>query len=101
MSLKVTRRKDTGNLQINGTVAGQRIRQAAQGQSIALAREEATALEARLLREQFHGRPKGRADRPFAEIAEAYLNFQERHPAQVERIENIVFAMGNVMASEV
>jgi integrase len=101
MSLKIIRRKDTGNLQINGTVAGQRIRQAAQGQSIALAREEATALEARLLREQFHGRPKGRADRPFAEIAEAYLNFQERHPAQVERIENIVFAMGNVMASEV
>jgi integrase len=101
MSLKVIRRKDTGNLQINGTVAGQRIRQAAKAQSVSLAREEAAALEARLLREQFHGRPKDRADRTFAEIAEAYLNFQERHPAQVERVENIVFAMGNVTASEV
>ena len=55
MPLKVTRRKDRGTLQIEGWIefpdgSRQRIRKAPQSTDLKLAREEAAALEARLLR---------------------------------------------------
>jgi len=50
MPLTVVRRKSSGALTITGTVAGTRIRRRAQSDSLALAREEAAALEAEILR---------------------------------------------------
>jgi integrase len=101
--LRIIKRKSDGRLYIVGPDPqrrpGKRIRQAARSQNLALAREEAATLEIRLLREFFHGRRSG--DRPFAEIAEAYLEFESRHPAQIERVENIVVALGDIQACEI
>lgn len=41
------------------------------------------------------------SDRYFAAIAEAYLEFEQRHPAQIARVNAVVEALGNVRASEV
>jgi integrase len=93
MSLKVIRRKDKKNaLQIVGTVAGQFIRRSPQSRSIGLAREEAAALEAKLLREEFHGRRSG--DRPFAEIAAAYLKHEPRSAGVIQAVAGVVRALG-------
>lgn len=100
MSLKVIRRKDSGTLQIVGRVAGQFIRRGAQSRTLALAQEEAAALEARILREAFHGKRRG--DKPFFEIAGAYLKAEPRHPVNAKRIGKIVEALGpNVIAYQV
>lgn len=50
MPLRVIRRRSTQALTISSTVAGQRIRRRAQSDNPALAREEAAAIEAELLR---------------------------------------------------
>ena len=111
--LVVTERKDRpGSFQITGTVPGyDRLRRTAKAntgdgftraQARRLAIEEASALETNMLREAFHGPgPDGRADRLFAEIAKAYLGFQERHPAQKTRVLAVVKALGDVRASAV
>jgi hypothetical protein len=59
MTLKVVRRKSTGALTISGTVAGQRIQQRAASNRLALAEEEAAALEADILRTNWHGERRG------------------------------------------
>ena|SRR5271165_2467265 len=59
MALTITRRKSTGALTISGTVAGQRIQRRAQSNDLALAREEAAALEAEILRTAWHGERRG------------------------------------------
>jgi hypothetical protein len=59
MPLKVIRRKETGSLTIDGTVAGQRIRRRAASNNVSLAREEAAALEAETLRQEWHGERRG------------------------------------------
>lgn len=101
MPLKVIRRKDRGTLQIVGQIDGYKfIRKAAESGELKLAQEEAALLEARLIRERLVG-PDRRADRPFAEIAEAYLKFEPRHPVQVNRVLAIVRALGNVPAATV
>jgi integrase len=103
MPLRVIERKDKpGQLQIVGKIPGyKRIRQAPQSKDRRLAEEEAAVLEARLLREQFHGKPERRGDRPFAEIAEAYLAFERRHPDQRQRVLDIVAALGDVATADV
>jgi hypothetical protein len=59
MPLSITRRAGTGSLTIVGTVAGTRVRRRAQSDGITLAREEAAALEAEILRTEWHGERRG------------------------------------------
>lgn len=82
MPLRVERRKDTGTLWIVGTVRpagaaqGVRIRRRAGSDDPAKAREEASVLEAKILRSAWHGeRP---VDRSFPEAVESYLLFEPR-----------------------
>lgn len=113
MSLTVTERKDRpGTFRITGTVPGfQRLRQNAKAkvgkglnktQARKLAEAEAALLEADMLKAAVFGRgPDGDSDRYFAAIAEKYLDFQERHPAQIARVKAVTEALGNVRASAV
>jgi len=59
MPLKVVKRKSTGSWTISGTVLGRRIRLRASSNNKRFAEEEATALEARMLREAWHGSKAG------------------------------------------
>jgi hypothetical protein len=72
MPLKVVRRKSTGALTISGTVAGQRVQRRAQSDSQKLAEEEATVLEAEILRTKWYGERRG--SRSFARAAQSYLD---------------------------
>jgi integrase len=99
MPLKVDRRKDTGALTITGTVAGERIRTRAQSDVLGLAREEAAALEARLLREAWHGQRRGVSK--FAEAAEGWLTDAPRAAGDKARLHRILRALGNVTLAEV
>lgn len=76
MPLTVTRRKSTGALTISGSVAGQRVRRRAQSDSLALAREEAAAIEAEILRTEWHGERRGA--RTFDEALVSYLEAAPR-----------------------
>ena len=73
MPLTVTRRKDNDTLQITGRIDfppspehpegyQRRIRLVPQSTDIKLAREEAAALETRLIREAIHGKPAAVVD---------------------------------------
>lgn len=99
MPLKVTRRKDTGALTISGTVKlpngeRQRVRARAQSDTLTLAEEEAAILEARLLRDAWHGERRGA--RGFAEAVESYLKAAPRRRATVKRLVRVVRALGDV-----
>lgn len=97
MPLKVTRRPGTGALTISGTVEypdGQRIRvrRRAQSDDPQLAREEAASLEARLLRDAWHGQRRG--VRSFAEAVVSYLAEQPRSEARKATLHRLVRALG-------
>jgi integrase len=95
MHLKVKSRTNRPGFQIIGTIPGlERIRRTASARTRALAVEEAVALESRLLRERFHGRPESRGDRLFAEIAAAYVRHQPREQYNIDRIAAISRALG-------
>lgn len=94
MPLKVHRRRDTGALEITGTVrpagakTGIRVRRRAGSDEIRLAQEEAIALESEILRTAWHGeRP---ADRQFSEAVVSYLKHNstasEGTKALIERL---------------
>lgn len=82
MPLVVALRPDTGTLWITGTVkpagatTGRRVRQRAGSDSPAAAREEAAALEARILRDFHHGAKP--SVHTFLEACDSYLKHQER-----------------------
>ncbi|MBV9863302.1 MAG: site-specific integrase [Alphaproteobacteria bacterium] len=104
MPLKIVRRKDTGALTITGTVnlpdgSRRRIRARAQSDAPAIAREEAASLEARILRNAWHGERRGA--RSFAEAVESYLKAEPRRAATVRRLVRIVRALGDVPLSGV
>src|SRR5579883_1390812 len=99
MTLKITRRKDTGALTISGTVAGQRVRQRAQSDDRKLAEEEAAALEAKLLRAEWHGERRGA--RSFAEAVVSYLAAEERSQSTKARLNRILCALGDIPLSSV
>lgn len=104
MPLIVTRRKDTTALTITGTVklpdgTKQRVRARAQSDELDLAREEAATLEARMLRDAWHGERRG--SRPFAEAALSYLNSAPRSSGDKARINRIIRALGDVPLSAV
>ena len=93
MPLRVIRRRSTGALTISGTIAGQRIRQRAQSNDLALAREEAVAVEAEILRTEWHG--ERRRTHTFAEAAQSYLAAAPRSEGQQRRVERLIAALGN------
>jgi integrase len=93
MPLHVVRRKDTGSVTISGTVAGQRIRRRAQSDNLALAREEAAALEAQILRTEWHGERRGA--RSFAEAVISYLEAAQRTYGTKRRLNRILTALGD------
>jgi integrase len=99
MPLKVTRRKSTGALTISGTVAGQRVQRRAQSDRVALADEEAAALEAELLRTEWHGERRG--VRTFAEAVVSYLEAAPRRESTKRRLRRVREALGVVKLSEV
>jgi integrase len=97
--LRVERRPDTGALTIVGTVAGERIRQRAQSDSLRLATEEAAALEAELLRTQWHGPRRG--VRRFAEAVKLYVETAERSQSTLDRLRRLVDAMGELKLGDI
>jgi len=70
MALKVVKRKSTGAYTISGTILGRRIQLRAATNNRHLAEEQAASLEARILREQWHG-PKT-ASRTIGEAMVSY-----------------------------
>lgn len=99
MPLRLTRRPSTGSLTIVGTVAGQRIRRRAQSDDHRLAREEAIALEAEILRAAWHGERRG--TRSFAEAVVSYLEATPRSANHKARIHRLLRAMGDVPLADV
>jgi integrase len=104
MPLNVVRRKDTGALTITGFVkypdgSKLRVRSRAQSDRRDLAKEEAVALEARLLREAWHGEKRGA--RPFAEAVESYLLSAPRARGDLARLRRILVALGDVSLAAV
>lgn len=97
MPLKVTRRKDTGTLFIVGTLRFpdgeiERVRRRAASNDLRLAREEAAALEARLLRDAWHGERRG--SKSFAEAVISYFNAAPRAVGTKRRVNRILHALG-------
>jgi len=92
--LRVIRRKDTRDdtYWIMGTVNGQRIRKSAGTSSKRLATEAAAALEAELLRIEWHGERRG--NRTWSEAALSYADAQQRRPAELQRLARLTDAIG-------
>lgn len=105
MPLRVIRRKDTGRLQITGHIRlpgaekGRRVRETPQSDDPRLAREEAAILEAKLLREAWHG--KRRSSRSFAEAVDSYLHADDRSTGTINLVRRIAAAVGDVSVASV
>lgn len=104
MPLKVVRRKDTGSLTIVGTVKlpdgqGRRIRTRAASDDRRLADEEAAALEAKILRDAWHGERRG--TRSFGEAVIAYLEAEPRSAGTHGRLTRLLRAVGDVPLSAI
>ena len=104
MPLRVVKRKDTGSLTIVGTIqyqdgSKQRVRTRAQTNVVALAREEASTLEARLLREGWHGQRRG--SRSLAEAVVSYVESSPRAQGTKNRLNRILWAVGDVPLSAI
>jgi integrase len=92
MPLRVTRRAGRSDvLTIDGTVNGRRIQRRASSDSFNLAVEEAAVLEARLLRESWHGPKKG--SRRFSEAILSYCDADIRSPGTRKRLHRILEAL--------
>lgn len=98
MPLEVKLRKETKTLTIVGTVANVRVRQRAQTNDIKLAREEAAALEAQLLRDAWHGPRTG--IRSFASSVKSYLDHEPRSAGTQAYLVRIMHALGDVKLHE-
>lgn len=99
MPLRVTRRKSTGALTIAGTVrfpdgTRQRIRCRAGSDRPELAAEEAAALEARLLRDAWHGPRRG--VRSFGEAVLSYIEAAPRSEGTRRRLNRLLRGLGDV-----
>lgn len=92
MPLTIARRKSTAALTITGIVAGQRIRRRAASDDIGLAREEAAALEAEILRTKWHGARRGA--RTFAQAALSYIEAEPRSPHTLDWVKRLLLALG-------
>lgn len=99
MPLQIVRRKDTSHLVITGTIrfpdgSRQRIRARAQSGDLAVARDEAAALEAGLIRDAWLG--KRRQARSFADAVIAYLEAEPRAAGTAARVKRLLRAVGDV-----
>jgi integrase len=93
-------RKDTGSLSFDFYVNGQRIRRRAQSDNPKLAKEEAAALEADLLRTDWHGERRG--TRSFAAAVTAYIEAKNRSKGTEKRLNRLLRAIGpGVRLSEI
>ena len=99
MPLTIVRRKSTGALTISGTVAGQRIQRRAASDDLALAREEAAALEVEILRTNWHGTRRG--SRTFDQALLSYLEAQPRGENTKARLRRLRAALGDVQLSTI
>ena len=102
MPLRVVRRKDTGNLTISGTIrlpdgTSLRIQRRAASDKLALAQEEANAIEAETLRAGWHGERRG--VKSFDEALVSYLELQPRHENTKRRLRRLREALGDVKLS--
>jgi integrase len=84
---------------IIGSIAGQRIRRRAQSTDPRLAREEASALEAQLLRDAWHGERRGA--RSFGEAILSYLAAAPRAAGDKRRLARILKALGDIRLAAV
>src|SRR5262245_29673294 len=95
MPLRVTRRTGRGDaLTIDGRVNGRRIQRRASTDNFALALEEATVLEAKLLRESWHGPRQGQ--KTLSEAVISYLDARPRSPGTKQRLTRILTALGDL-----
>jgi len=92
MPLRVVIRKDTGALTIDGRVNGKRYQRRAQSQTIALAREEAAAWEAEILRTAWYGERSG--VHTFGEAVIKYLEAKLRTDVTRAMLERLINAIG-------
>ena len=105
MPIAVSRRNDRGkDLYLVGRVhlpGGQivRVRKRAASDRLALAREEAAALEAKILRDGWHGERRGA--RSFAEALTSYLRAEPREPAEVVRLDRVLRGLGDVTLGDI
>src|SRR6185312_2846580 len=104
MPLKVKRRRSTGALTIIGTIefsdgSRQRFRRRAQSDEPRIAAEEAAALEARILRDHWHGKRRG--TERFATAVLSYLKAAPRGQNTKDHLHRIMTALGDVSLSAV
>lgn len=92
--LRVIARKDTGSLTIVGTVNGQRIRKRAETNDRKLADEEASAIEAEILRTAWHGERRG--TRTFGEAVISYIEAEARPNGTKRLLNRLLRAVGDV-----
>jgi integrase len=97
--LRVVIRPDTGSLTIVGTVNGQRIRQSAKSSRPDLAREEAAALETKLLRTDWHGERRG--DHSFAKAVTSWAETAPRSQGEVKRLDRLLVALGDIKLRDI
>ena len=96
MPLRVIKRPDRTGLWIQGRIEGypKRIRKRAQSDRQKLAREEAAALEAQILRTLWHGERRG--TRSFAEAVLSYLDAEPRSANHRKRLNRLLTALGDI-----
>jgi protocatechuate 3,4-dioxygenase beta subunit len=106
MSLRVVTRPDSGTLQITGRLTLPDGRQIRIRQSptvpgdLKLAREEAAAIQAKLLRDAWHGERRG--TRSFEDAVLSYFEASPRAQRDIEQLQKILSALGpNVPLSEI
>ena len=101
MPLRVIKRPDRTGLWIQGRIEGypKRIRKRAQSDRQKLAREEAAALEAQILRTLWHGERRG--TRSFAEAVLSYLDAEPRSANQRARINRLLTATGDIPLADI
>jgi integrase len=99
MPLRVIPHKPTGGLTITGTVAGTRVRRRAQSNSPKLAAEEASTIEANLLRAAWHGERRG--SRTFAEAVTAYLEAKPRSESTKTLCRKLLLALGTTRLADI
>src|SRR4029077_20052786 len=104
MPLHIVRRPGRGTLQIPRIVSlpdGRRvqIRRRAGSDKLQLAREEAAALEAAILRNAWYGERRG--SRSYAQTLDSWLNAAPRSAGELDRHARILRALGDVTLAEV
>lgn len=99
--LRVLTRPDREGLWIVGTPfkGAERVRRRAASDDPKLAREEAAALHAKILRTAWHGERRG--TRSFAEAVLSYLKAEPRAEGDKRRLNRILVALGDVPLSAV